>query len=425
MTSPGYIELLRRKPAFRRLWLTSFVLYIGDWFSVIAMFVLAGDASGGSPLAIAGVLAARSFTFAPCEPLVGAAADRWSRRSLMVIANAFSFVVLVSFLYLELLDDLFFVYLLASLLVVGRALHDPASTAYVQNICDRDEIVTANTMVSAAWSASMGFGAALGGWIIAIYGFETGLLIDSMTFLFASMVFYTLPHGGPDHDERKNANPREIVVEIVEGWVHVFQRPHLRRIILAKISWAVSGGCQIFILVLIGNEAGFGAFETGAAGIGILYMARGFGSGFGPVTARPLVAKRSLMPYVIGFSLCGAGMGYVTLSYLEWGLATICLVFISHSFSGISWVASSSFLMQRASKSFMGRIASLDSLGITLTMGISTLAGGYILEEGWVTIREALTLSGLIQVAAGLAWLLIASPREREYIQSENIGQPQ
>ncbi|HJM36263.1 MAG TPA: hypothetical protein QF487_07035, partial [Acidimicrobiales bacterium] len=35
---------------------------VGDWFSVIAMFILAGEASGGSPLAIAGVLAARSFT---------------------------------------------------------------------------------------------------------------------------------------------------------------------------------------------------------------------------------------------------------------------------------------------------------------------------------------------------------------------------
>ena len=53
------------------------------------------------------------------------------------------------------------------------------------------------------------------------------------------------------------------------------------------------------------------------------------------------------------------------------------------------------------------------------------MAGGYILEVGWVTIREALLLSGLIQVAAGLAWLMIASPREREYIQSEHIGQPQ
>jgi hypothetical protein len=261
--------------------------------------------------------------------------------------------------------------------------------------------------------------------MVSVYGFEAGLLMDSMSFLFASMVLYTLPHGGPDHEERKSANPGEIVRDIIEGWVHVFQRPHLRRLLIAKISWASSGGLQILLLVLIGNEAGFGAFETGAAGIGILYMARGFGSGFGPVTVRPLVAKRSMMPYVIGFALCGAGMGYVTLSYLEWGLATIFLVFIAHFWSGISWVTSSSFLMQRASKSFMGRVASLDSLGITLTMGISTLGGGYILEEGWVTIREALLLSGLIQVGAGLAWLLIASPREREYIESENLGQPQ
>ena len=33
------------------------VLYIGDWFTVLAMFLLAGEASDDSPLAIAGVLA--------------------------------------------------------------------------------------------------------------------------------------------------------------------------------------------------------------------------------------------------------------------------------------------------------------------------------------------------------------------------------
>ena len=43
------------------------ILYIGDWFTVLAMFILAGEASDNSPLAIAGVLAVRSFTFAPLE----------------------------------------------------------------------------------------------------------------------------------------------------------------------------------------------------------------------------------------------------------------------------------------------------------------------------------------------------------------------
>ena len=30
------------------------ILYIGDWFTVLAMFILAGEASDNSPLAIAG-----------------------------------------------------------------------------------------------------------------------------------------------------------------------------------------------------------------------------------------------------------------------------------------------------------------------------------------------------------------------------------
>ena len=94
VTSPGYIELLRSNMTFGRLWGSNMVLYIGDWFTVLAMFLLAGEASDDSPLAIAGVLAVRSFTFAPLEPITGMLADRYPRKTLMVIANLFSFVTL-------------------------------------------------------------------------------------------------------------------------------------------------------------------------------------------------------------------------------------------------------------------------------------------------------------------------------------------
>ena len=55
---------------------------------------------------------------------------------------------------------------------------------------------------------------------------------------------------------------------------------------MAKAMWASGGGAQVFLLILIGKEAGFGDV---AAGIGILYMARGFGSGFGPVVSLSLI----------------------------------------------------------------------------------------------------------------------------------------
>ena len=45
------------------------------------------------------------------------------------------------------------------------------------------------------------------------------------------------------------------------------------------------------------REAGFGDVATG---IGILYMARGFGSGFGPIVSRRFMSNDRLVPYLLG-----------------------------------------------------------------------------------------------------------------------------
>ena len=418
VTSPGYVELLRGNRTFGRLWGSNMVLYIGDWFTVLAMFLLAGEASDDSPLAIAGVLAVRSFTFAPLEPFTGMLADRYPRKTLMVIANVFSFVVLSSFIAMGLMDSLLSVYILAMLLVIGRATYDPAQTAYLPRVCDEDELLTANALISGGWSASMGIGAGVGGFVISQYGVETGLIIDSVTFLIAAVVISTLPQGGPDPDERRSGSPSEMFRDIFAGWGFILKRPQISRIVIAKGMWATGGGAQIFLLILIGMEADFGDISTGAAGIGVLYMARGFGSGFGPLVTRPLMTVQRVMPYIIGMSLGGAGVLYVGVSQLEWGVLTLVLVFFSHGCSGISWVFSTTLLQRRTDNDWMGRVAGTDNLIIVLLMGVSTITAGYILEEGLMTLREVLLVTGILQMTVGGLWLLLASPRERVFLAS-------
>ena len=416
VTSPGYVELMRSNRTFARLWGSNMILYIGDWFTVLAMFLLAGEASDNSPLAIAGVLAVRSFTFAPLEPITGMLADRFPRKTLMVIANVFSFVVLVAFIQSGMVGSLFSVYLLAMLLVVGRATYDPAQTAYLPKVCDEDELLTANALISGGWSASMGIGAGLAGFVISQYGVETGLMIDSVTFLVAAVVISALPHGGPDPDEKRTGSPLEMFNDIFAGWSFILRRPQISRIVLAKGMWATGGGAQIFLLIIIGMEAEFSDIETGAAGIGVLYMARGFGSGFGPIVSRPLMTVRRYMPYIIGLSLGGAGLLYVGVSRAEWGIITLVLVFFSHACSGTSWVFSTTLLQRRTDNDWMGRVAGTDNLIIVLTMGVSTIGAGYILEESLLSLREILLLTGMIQITVGALWLLLASPREKRFL---------
>jgi MFS family permease len=413
MDSIGYIELLRRNSPFRRLFAANEISFIGDWFTVIALFILAGEATDNSPLAIAGVLAARSFSLALVNPFTGMLADRYSRKGLMLSANVASLVVLVTVLFFGLLESLTSVYVVAVVMVAARAVFDPAEYAYLPNICDEQELLTANALASGGWSVALGLGSAIGGLTISLYGIETALWIDTVTFAVAALGIMTLPQGGPDTSERKPATPALVLGEMVAGWKHILDSPPIRRVVFAKGLWASGGGAQVFLIILIGMEAGFGDV---AAGIGILFMARGFGSGFGPVAGRPLMENPKLRPYLIGLAVGVCGLFYIGVAAVEWTGLVLVLVFLAHAASGLNWVLSTTFLQERTADEWRGRVAGTDHFGITVMMGISAVAGGLIMENDLLGLRELIALTGLVQIVLGLAWIALASPHERELL---------
>ena len=421
MGSIGYFELLRRNSSFRRLFAANEISFIGDWFTVIALFILAGEATDNSPLAIAGVLAARSFSLALVNPFTGMLADRYSRKWLMLSANVASLVVLVAVLVFGLLESLTSVYVVAVVMVAARAVFDPAEYAYLPNICDEQELLTANALASGGWSVALGLGSAIGGLTISLYGIETALWIDTVTFAVAALGIMTLPQGGPDTSERKAATPSLVLGEMVAGWKHILDSPPIRRVVFAKGLWASGGGAQVFLLILIGMEAGFG---EAAAGIGILFMARGFGSGFGPVAGRPLMENPRLRPYLIGLAVGVCGLFYIGVAAIEWTGLVLVLVFFSHAASGLNWVLSTTFLQERTADEWRGRVAGTDHFGITVMMGISAVAGGLIMENDLLGLRELIALTGLVQIVLGLSWIALASPQEKMLLSGSDPSVP-
>lgn len=411
VSNVGYIEILRNNSPFRRLFAANMISFIGDWFTIISMFLIAGEVSDDSPLAIAGVLAVRSLTHAPLEPLTGMLADRYSRKGLMVLANGGSFVILVGFLTFDLLGSLWSVYALTSVLVLARVLFDPAEYAYLPNICNEDELLTANAMGSAGWSVSLGIGAGLGGLTISELGVYEALWIDTLTFLVSALIFASLPPGGPEKDKSREGGIKMALREIGDGWIHIKDNSPIRRVVFAKAMWAAGGGAQVFLLILIGMEAGFGSVAAGS--IGILYMARGFGSGTGPVIGRRLMRSDRLKPSLLGWSIFFAGVFYLAISAVDWSWVILLLVFISHGSSGINWVMSTTLLQERTDDEWRGRVAGTDYLLLTSMMGFSALGAGLILEGGHLTLRETIALTAIIQIGMGAIWLIFATPKER------------
>jgi hypothetical protein len=82
----GYIELLRSNQNFRQLWLGQVVSQMGDWFNTIALYTIILNLTG-SGRDIGLLLVARflpSFLFGP---LSGVVADRFSRRTIMIVSD--------------------------------------------------------------------------------------------------------------------------------------------------------------------------------------------------------------------------------------------------------------------------------------------------------------------------------------------------
>ena len=416
MGGVGYIQILKNNHSFRRLFIAQELSYIGDWFTVIALFILAGESSDNSPLAIAGVLATRSFSLAAMTPFTGMLADRYSRRGLMICSDLAACFVLFIVLQFDLLNNLSSVYFLAIAMVAAKSIFDPAQYAYLPNICNDEELLTANALGSGGWSIALGIGASIGGLTIAEYGITTALWIDALTFLASAICIMTLPFGGPDTSEHESVSVKVVTKEITDGWRYILRTPEVRRLVLAKALWSSGGGAQIFLLILIGMEAGFGDI---AAGIGILFMARGFGSGFGPMAGRPLMSNDLLRPYLIGLAVGISGIFYAIISLMEWNNLLLVMIFISHASSGFNWVQSTTLTQERAGDEWRGRVAGADFLALTLMMGLSAITAGFILENEYLQLREVIALSALIQIIMGIGWILLASPKEKIVFNKE------
>jgi len=94
----------------------------------------------------------------------------------------------------------------------------------------------------------------------------------------------------------------------------------------------------------------------------------------------------------------------------------LLLVFFSHAASGLNRELSTTFLQERSADEWRGRVAGTDHFGITLTMGISAVVGGLIMENELLGLRELIALTGIVQIVLGLAWIVLASSHEKRLL---------
>src|SRR6267378_143939 len=89
------LRLLRESAAFRRLWSSRFVSFVGDSLALVALILYVAEHTNEG-FAVAGLLLAGDFAPTLLSPWTGALADRVDMRRLMITCEVLQGVAVVA-----------------------------------------------------------------------------------------------------------------------------------------------------------------------------------------------------------------------------------------------------------------------------------------------------------------------------------------
>ncbi|MEO0557763.1 MAG: MFS transporter [Bacteroidota bacterium] len=405
----GYLELLRTNANVRRIWGGAIVSNFGDWFNTLALYRVVLDLSG-SEMALGAVFLTKLLPLALASPLAGVIVDRVNRKRLMIGSDLVRAVIVLGFLFIDDASDLWLLYVLAAAQIVVSSVFIPAKNAVLPNIASPRELLTANALLSATWSVMLAVGAAAGGFAVDAFGVEAVFIFDAGTYLLSAVILarLTVPPRVPE--AATGSVVGAAARQIAAGWRYLQRRPEVGRMAFAKATWGLGGGGLVLALTLVGDQL----FPGGStAGIGILFAARGAGTGLGPILGRALFRDERQWPVVLGVCVMLSGLGYVAIALLSsWAALVVGLVVMAHAASGANWVFSTTLLQQRAEDTYRGRVFATDWLMVTIVESVSILVASALLERGMALEWVILGLAGT-QVVSGLIWMMTVVPAER------------
>jgi len=401
----GYIELLVQNRGFRHLWLGQVVSQMGDWFNTIALYTIILNLTG-SGRDVGLLLVARfvpSFIFGS---LSGVVADRFSRRSIMIISDLLRAIVVLGFLFVRRADQLWLIYVLTVLQLGLSTFFEPAKTAVIPSIVSDRELVSANAISSVTWSIMLTLGAAIGGLITGWFGTNVAFVLDAMTFLLSAVLIaqVRLPRR-PSREKRKLTLARALgISETLEGARYVKHRPRVLALLLVKPAWGLGGG--ILTLLAVFGERIFPVGHSAATGIGVLFAARGIGTAIGPIIARRISGEGAQrMQATIGIAFLIGGAFYIAFGTTRSFIVALIVLGLAHTGGSILWVFSTVLLQRGVEDSFRGRVFAAELALVTLTMAASNYLTGELLDRFGFSPRPVTKAIGILFLVPGIIWL--------------------
>lgn len=416
-------RLLRENPAFARLWAAQVVSQAGDWLNRMAILALIGSVGGAGAAAGIGLLyglelALRLLPGAVLGPLAGPMADRLPRRLVLVGADLVRAAIVGAMWFVRDAAHLPWLYALIAAQTAVSIVFEAARSAAVPDTVARADLAAAHTLSAATWSVMLSVGAIAGGALVSAIGVHPVFLVDAGTYVASALCLrgLRLP---PVAQQPEPFRWADVVAlrELRRGYRHA-RDVGVAPVLWAKSFWGGAGGFLVLLSLMGHEEGGAGgtaeAASEAAFATGVLYAARGVGTGVGPYVAQRLFGTTDRALHLqIGWSFVVAAVGYAifglatSLGWASFWVAT------AHLGGATLWVASTVLWQRHVATGFRGRIYAFETLFMNLSFATGGLVAGLVFDATGSLLATAWTVAGLVLVL-GCAWMTTArgmSPR--------------
>ncbi len=242
------------------------VKLIGVWMMFIAQDWLVLELSGDSATAL-GVVVALQFTPVLLLTLLsGRLADRYDKRMLLFVANAFWTVLSLAMSVLVLTDlvQLWHVFVFAALLGVANAMETPVRQAFVSELVGTALLPNALSLNAAVFNSARIVGPAVAGLAIAAFDVGPVFLVTALSSI-APLVTVIRMRSTELHREPLPARGERAAATVLDGLRYVARRPDL---LLPMVVMSVIG-MSLFNFQLTLAALAKTVFNTGAASFGL------------------------------------------------------------------------------------------------------------------------------------------------------------
>jgi MFS family permease len=316
----------------------------------------------------------------------GHVADRYNRRSIVLIMRAISVFAALAFVVISLnTEALGLVALYAVVFIAGlaRGFADPAASAFEAQVVPRELYVNAATWGGSIWQVTSIVGPALGGFIYAWYGVAITYLMIAILFALAWVCMALIkPKPMPPAGEHES-----IWQSIMIGVRYVFHHQVLVGSMALDL-FAVLFGGAVALLPIFASDI----LEVGPSGLGLLVAAPSVGALLSMLWATRYPPVKNAGRILLG-AVAGFGISIIVFALSRNFFLSLFALALSGMFDGISVVIRETTLRLLSPERLRGRIAAVNWVFIGSSNEIGAFESG--LAASWLGVIPAVWLGGV------------------------------